>query len=79
MASLTRTCTETQPAPYPANDPVNGYRGDLQDERPGPVRLPGRDVHRAHGRPCRPAPPRTRLTPGCPGRGQIRHKLRVPN
>jgi len=41
-------------------------RGDLPDARPGPVRLPGRGLHRGHGRPCRPpAPPRSRLIPGC--------------
>ena len=41
-------------------------RGDLPDAQPGPVRLPGRGLHREHGRPCRhPAPPHPRLTPGC--------------
>ena len=41
-------------------------RGDLPDARPGPARLPGRGLHREHGRPCRPpAPPRLRLIPGC--------------
>ena len=41
-------------------------RGDLPDARPGPVRLPGRGLHREHGRPCRPpAPPRNGLIPGC--------------
>ena len=41
-------------------------RGDLPDARPGPVRLSGRDLHREHGRPCRPPdPPRPRLIPGC--------------
>ena len=39
-------------------------RGDLPDARPGPVRLPGRGLHREHGQPCRP-PAHPRLTPGC--------------
>ena len=55
-------------------------RGDLPDARPGPVRLPGRGLHREHGRPCRPpAPPRPRLIPSCTGRGRTSHQLRVPN
>ena len=41
-------------------------RGDLPHARTGPLRLPGRGLHREHGRPCRPpAPPRSRLIPGC--------------
>ena len=41
-------------------------RGDLPDARPRPVRLHGRGVHRAHGRPCRPpGPPHSRLTLRC--------------
>ena len=39
-------------------------RGDLPDARPGPVRLPGRGLHREHGSSYRPpAHPRLRLTP----------------
>jgi len=68
MSSLKRTCTETHPAP------VNGYA------RPGPVCLPGRGLHREHGRPCRPlAPPRPRLTPCLQRRGRTSHQLRVPD
>ena len=53
------------PVPVPAQGPGTSAT-DLPDARPGPLRLPGRILHREHGRPCRPpAPPRLRLTPGC--------------
>ena len=43
MASLTRTGTETHPAPYPRHDPVNGYSNlTHQDDRcPDPCECRG--------------------------------------